>query len=91
MSSERNRTCLRKLSNVSPDQTVGVKGMVVSQLNDIFARTLSGDYDDDALWEAVRTLHRMGSPEVFEYAAEWCISQSPLKRARGADVLAQLW
>src|SRR5215469_2829663 len=64
--------------------------MVVSQLNDIFARTLSGDYDDDAPWEAVRTLHWMGSREVFEYAAEWCISPSPLKRARGADVLAQL-
>ena len=64
--------------------------MVVPQLNEIFARTLSGDYDDDAPWEAVRTLHRMGSREVFEYAAEWCISPIPLKRARGADVLAQL-
>jgi len=64
--------------------------MVAPQLNDIFARTLSGDYDDDAPWEAVRTLHRMGSREVFEYAAEWCSAPSPLKRARGADVLAQL-
>jgi HEAT repeat protein len=64
--------------------------MVLVQLDDIFAQSLSGDYDDDAPWEAVRTLHRLGSREVFDYAAEWCSSQNPLKRARGADVLAQL-
>jgi HEAT repeat protein len=60
------------------------------QLDDIFARTLSGDYDDDLPWAAVRTLHRLGTREVFEYATEWSRSQNPLKRARAADVLAQL-
>jgi HEAT repeat protein len=64
--------------------------MTLAQLDDIFAQTLLGDYGDDAPWQAVRTLHRMGSREVFEYAAEWCHAEHPLKRARGADVLAQL-
>jgi HEAT repeat protein len=60
------------------------------QMDEIFAQTLSGDYDDDSPWEAVLTLRRIGSREVFERAAEWCSSDNPLKRARGADVLAQL-
>lgn len=64
--------------------------MALVQLDDIFTQSLSGEYDDDAPWDAVRTLHRMGSREVFEYASEWCGSPNPLKRARGADVLAQL-
>jgi HEAT repeat protein len=64
--------------------------MALAQLDDIFTQSLSGEYDDDAPWDAVRTLHRMGSREVFEHASEWCGSPNPLKRARGADVLAQL-
>ena len=64
--------------------------MAFAQLDDIFARSLLGDYDDDAPWEAVWALHRVGSREVLTYAAEWCSSQNRLKRARGADVLAQL-
>jgi HEAT repeat protein len=60
------------------------------QMDEIFAQTLSGDFDDELPWEAVQTLRRMGSREVFERAAEWCSSDNPLKRARGADVLAQL-
>ncbi len=64
--------------------------MVSVQLDEIFAQTLSGGYDDDAPWAAVRTLHSMGSREVFDYAAEWCSSQNPLKCARAADVPAQL-
>jgi len=64
--------------------------MVLAQIDDIFAQSLLGEYDDDAPWEAVRTLHGIGSREVFEHAAEWCKSPNPLKRARGADVLAQL-
>jgi HEAT repeat protein len=59
-------------------------------LDDIFARTLSGDYDDDAPWQAVRTLHNIGTRAVLDSAAQWCRSENPLKRARGADVLAQL-
>ena len=61
-----------------------------STLDDLFASTLKGDYDDDAPWEAVRALRRLGTREVFDIAAAWCKSDDPLMRARGADVLAQL-
>jgi len=54
------------------------------QLDEIFAQTLTGDYDDESPWEAVRTLHRTGGREVCDRAAEWCRSDDPLKRARGA-------
>lgn len=64
--------------------------MVSVQLDEIFGQTLCGEYDDDAPWAAVRTLHCMGSLEVFDFATQWCSSEDPLKRARGADVLAQL-
>jgi HEAT repeat protein len=60
------------------------------QIDEIFAQTLTGDYDDELPWEAVRTLHGIGSREVFDRAAEWCSSDNSLKRARGASVLAQL-
>jgi hypothetical protein len=60
------------------------------QMDEIFDQTLTGNCDDESAWEVVRTLRRMGSREVFERAAEWCSSDSPPKRARGADVLAQL-
>ena len=56
----------------------------------LFARTLVGDYDDDAAWDAVRSLRMIGSREVLEKAIDWCSSPDPLKRARGADILAQL-
>jgi HEAT repeats len=55
-----------------------------------FAETLRGDYEDEAPWDAVRELRRLGTREVFDVAAEWCTSDEPLKRARGVDVLAQL-
>jgi HEAT repeat protein len=56
----------------------------------MFAGTLSGDYDSEPPNEAVRALRKLGNREVFDRAAAWCVSQEPLKRARGADVLAQL-
>jgi HEAT repeat protein len=59
-------------------------------IESLFAETLMGAYDDDAPWEAVNKLRSLGSREVFDKAASWCRSQSPLQRARGADVLAQL-
>lgn len=59
-------------------------------IDELFAQTLSGAYDDDAAWDAVRRLHAIGSREVFEKAARWCGSGDALERARGADVLAQL-
>jgi len=60
------------------------------QIDEIFAQTLTGDYDDESPWDAVGALHRIGSREVYDRAAEWCSSDNPLKRARGTDVLAQL-
>ena len=64
--------------------------MISLSIDDLFARTLAGDYDDDAPWEAVDALRRIGSREVFDRATEWCASTNPLARARGCDVLAQL-
>lgn len=64
--------------------------MTPEQMDQIFAQTLTGDYDDDLPWEAVRTLQTTGSREVLERAADWCRSEVPLKRARGLDILAQL-
>lgn len=59
-------------------------------LNELFAQTLSGGYDDELPWEAVSKLREIGSREIFEKAATWCQSENALQRARGADVLAQL-
>lgn len=64
--------------------------MTLAQIDELFAQTLTGDYDDDAPWEAVAKLRHLGTRQVFERAAEWCVSSDPLKRARGADVLAQI-
>jgi HEAT repeat protein len=64
--------------------------MTQEEISELFAQTLSGDYDDEAPWEAVSALHRVGSREIFAQAAEWCNSENSLLRARGADVLSQL-
>ena len=65
--------------------------MTAEEIDALFARTLVGaDLDDERAWEAVNTLRDTGSREVFERAAAWCADADPLKRARGADVLAQL-
>ena len=60
------------------------------EIEELFAVTLTGEYEDDSPWEAVRTLRQIGSREVFDLAAEWCRSENPLVRSRGADVLSQL-
>lgn len=59
-------------------------------MDDLFAETLLGDYDSDAPWKAVRELRKLNTQAVFNRAAEWCQSQDPLRRARGADILAQI-
>lgn len=64
--------------------------MTPAQIEGLFAETLTGEYDDDAPWEAVGKLRNLGTQQIYERAAEWCISIDPLKRARGADVLAQI-
>lgn len=64
--------------------------MDVQGIDALFAKTLSGDYEDEAPWEAVSALRRLGTRDVFDRAVEWCESKDPLRRARGIDVLAQL-
>ena len=56
----------------------------------LFAETLAGDYDDDAPWTAIHALREIGSRAVFDMAAQWLAAPEPLKRARAAEVLAQL-
>ncbi len=63
--------------------------MTACGIDELFAQALSGDYEDEAPWEAVRALRSIGTREVFERAANLCGSSDPLSRARGADVLAQ--
>jgi HEAT repeat protein len=64
--------------------------MDTAEVEALFERTLLGDYDGDDAWAAVHALRKEGSQEVFERAASWCVSDDPLKRARGAGVLCQL-
>jgi HEAT repeat protein len=64
--------------------------MTSTSIDDLFACTLKGDYDDDAPWQAVHDLRKLGTREVFDIAAAWCKSDNSLMRARGVDVLAQL-
>jgi len=59
-------------------------------IDDLFRRTLEGDYEDDHSWAAVHELRRRGTREIFEVAKKWCFSADPLRRARGLDVIAQL-
>ncbi|MFL6415239.1 MAG: hypothetical protein ACJ74Y_06165 [Bryobacteraceae bacterium] len=59
-------------------------------IQQLFLRTLEGAYDDERPWDAVRELQKIGTREVFGFAAEWCRSTDPLRRARGTDVLAQI-
>jgi hypothetical protein len=56
----------------------------------LFQQSLEGDYEDDAPWDAVCKLRRLGTREVFDIAKEWCGSADPLRRARGLCVIAQL-
>jgi hypothetical protein len=64
--------------------------MTPEHIDELFGKTLAGDYEDDAAWHAVHDLRRIGSREVFDRAAEWCRSNDPLVRTRGLDVLAQI-
>jgi len=63
--------------------------MPTATIDELFAQTLKGDYDNDNAWDAIHSLRATGSREIFDKAVAWCRSNEPLKRARGADVLAQ--
>lgn len=67
-----------------------ISTMALTEIDDLFACTLMQDYDDDAPWQAVHALRKLGTRGVFDRAAAWCRSDDPLMRARGLDVLAQL-
>lgn len=64
--------------------------MPPTDIDELFAQTLRGSYDDDAPWEAVHSLRRWEHGQVFETAVRWVESPEPLMRARGLDVLAQI-
>ena len=64
--------------------------MTTSEVDELFAQTLLGDYEGDDAWTAVSALRQDGSREIFERAAAWCLSDDPLKRARAAAILCQL-
>jgi HEAT repeat protein len=64
--------------------------VISPKIDELFSQALSGGYEDQAPWQAIRALHRIGTREVFERAVELCKAPDPLFRARGADVLAQL-
>jgi HEAT repeats len=63
---------------------------MTGSIDELFTRTLSGEYEDEMPWEAVCALRRIGTRQVFERARELGQSSDALSRARGADVLAQL-
>jgi len=69
---------------------MGREQMTSEAIDEVFAKSLIGEYDDDAPWEAVRELQDIGTQAVFEKSVEWCRSTDPLRRARAADVIAQL-
>jgi HEAT repeat protein len=64
--------------------------MPETSIDDLFAQTIQGDYDNDSAWQAIHTLQSLATREVFEKAASWCRSNESLKRTRGADILGQL-
>jgi HEAT repeat protein len=64
--------------------------MQPATIDELFAQTLQGDYDNDDAWKAIHRLQSIGTREVFEKAADWCRSEQPLKRVRGVDILSQL-
>jgi HEAT repeat protein len=64
--------------------------MSSATVGDLFRLSLSGDREDEAAWEAVRQLHKLGNKEVFDKAVALTSSSEALHRARGADILGQL-
>ncbi|RKG52507.1 hypothetical protein D7X30_33405 [Corallococcus sp. AB011P] len=58
--------------------------------DELFARTLQGDEEDEGAWFAIWQLHHRGGEDVFQRAAAWLQSSSPKERGRGANILSQL-
>jgi len=51
--------------------------MIQREIAELFSQAVSGDYDGDVWWEAVSALHRIGTREIFDHAAELCNSANP--------------
>ncbi len=64
--------------------------MLEIDLENLFARTLGADENDDDAWNAVTELRRTGSREVFERAASWLSAKDPERRSSAAQILSQL-
>ncbi len=64
--------------------------MNTAEVEALLAQTLLGDCEAEDAWAAVDALRSDGSRKIFEHAAAWCVSEDPLKRARGAAILCQL-
>jgi hypothetical protein len=64
--------------------------MTSSEIEQLFDRTLLGDYEDEGAWDAVSALRKHGDLEIFDIAARWLKTKEPLKRARLAAILAPL-
>ena len=59
-------------------------------VEELFARAVAGDEEDEGAWEAVMTLQLRGDAEVFEAARVRCGSSVAKERSRALDVLGQL-
>jgi HEAT repeat protein len=59
-------------------------------IQEIFARALVSDIEDESAWKAVRELRTIGTQEVFDFASKQTRSPSWIARLRAVDVIAQL-
>jgi len=59
-------------------------------VEELFARAVEGDEEDEGAWGAVDALRDRGGAEVFEAARVRCGSSVAKERSRALDVLAQL-
>ena len=64
--------------------------MASAEIEELFSRTLAGEYEAEKAWAAVNELRRDGSREIFERAAAWCGSGDARERSRAAAILCQL-
>ena len=51
--------------------------MTEQEIDELFAITLTGEYDDEDPWAAVRKLRMNGNQSIFEKASAWCVSPEP--------------
>ena len=80
----------KHLRSLPEPSSLESESMPFANIGELFAQTLQGGFDDDEAWEAVQSLRRIGTQQVFDEAAKWTDSTEPLMRARGLDVIAQL-